>query len=428
MNKQPLYRYLTLAALMSFWSCSSSLKTAQRSGETDDLYGTSATADVYASNSSDVASVAPRTSRYERQSRSSYRNANPDYVEDQQGYDANTDEYYADLSARKLKRGISADPGWNDSDYYNSGYNNGYNSALTSAYSWNRWGSFYNGFGPSLGMGLGYTGLSIGLGSPFYSPFGGYGGYAYSPFASPFGYGGGLYDPFYSSYAYGGGLYSPFYSPYGYGGYYGGGYGYGYGTPIYVNNPIIVGADPYRNARTYNGTASRSTGRYTNDFDNSNRSYNAGARRAAGNSTYTNSSGATVVRGSNGNYTSPRGGSRNGGNYYYDNSSAGSSAPAYSSGSNATGNAYYSSPRGGRSSSSGYTNSNARSGYSQPQQRTYQSPQQQTYQQPSYQSQSQSRSFSQPSFSAPSSGGFSGGSRGGGGGGSVGGGGGRGPR
>ncbi|QKZ13886.1 hypothetical protein [Spirosoma sp. KUDC1026] len=422
MNKQPLYRYLTLAALLSFWSCSSSLKTAQRSGEMDDLYGTSATADVYVSNSSDVASVASRPSRYERRSQSSYRNANPDYVEDQQGYDTNSDEYYSDLSARKLKRGISPDPGWNESEYQ------AYNAGLASAYSWNRWGSFYSGMSPFLGVG--YTGFNIGFGSPFYnsfySPFGGYGAYAYSPFNSPFGYGyGGLYDPFYSSYAYGG-AYSPFYSPFGYGG----GYGYGYGTPIYASNPTIVGADPYRNARTYNGTASRGSGRYTSDFDNSNRSYNSGARRAAGNSTYTNSSGATVVRGSNGNYTSPRGGSsRNGGNYYYDNSRAGNSAPAYSSGSNVTGNTYYSSPRGGRSNSNGYSNSGARSGYSQPSyqqpQRTYQSPQQ-TYQQPSYQS--QSRSYSQPSFSAPSSGGFSGGSRGGGGGGSVGGGGGRGPR
>ena len=164
-NQQP-YSYLSLALLMGFWSCSSSLQTAQNAGEVDDLYGNSGNAAVYASNSSDYSSVASKNApsqRYSRQQQRSLRNANPDYNDEQYAANGgtNSDEYYTELSARKLNRGLSPDPGWNDNgtNAYNSGFANGYNSATTSAYSWNRWGfnntGFYSGLGMGLGMGLG---------------------------------------------------------------------------------------------------------------------------------------------------------------------------------------------------------------------------------------------------------------------------------
>ena len=414
MKTQPLYRYLSLAALMGIWSCSSSRQTAQNTGEMDDLYGSSGNAAVYASNSSDPSSVAPQTSRQQRNDRQqqrSLRNANPDYNDDRQyssDGSTNTDEYYTELSARKLNRGLSADPGWGDdgTNAYNSGFVNGYNSASTSAYSWNRWGfnntGFYNGLGLGLGMGAyggfgGYNRFGMGFGSPFYSPF--YGNsFAYSPFG---GYG---YDPFYSSYGFGGGyggyggygnsFYSPFYGS----SYYGGG-GY-YGNSAYVNNAYVSGADPYRN-RTYNRTNERSAGRYSTDFDNSARSYNPnGGRRTSGST----SASGTATRGSDGYYARPGNGSSRG-SYYYDNGSSGNgrsgaatSAPAYNS-SNSSGNEYYARPR--ESSRGSYTPSNSgNSGSGRSGGNSYQQPSQ-TYQQPSYQRES-SRSYSQPSYSQPS--------------------------
>ncbi|MDB5242947.1 MAG: hypothetical protein JWP57_3572, partial [Spirosoma sp.] len=289
------YRYLTMAALVGLWSCSSSRQTAQNVGEMDDLYGNSANAAVYASTSSDGPSVAQRPSRQqqrmERQQRSS-RSDNPEYSDDQQGYSANTDEYYAELSARKLNRGLSPDPGWNDQNSYNSGFVNGYNAANTSAYSWNRWGfnntGFYSGLGLGLGLGAfggygGFNSFGMGFGNPFYSPF--YG----NSFAYGGGYGGGYYDPFYSSYygGYGGGFnpfyggFNSFYSPFYGGGFYGG----GYGRPVIVNNVLVTGADPYRN-RSYGPRYDRSSSRYNDAFVNtprSNNDPNAGGRRASGN-------------------------------------------------------------------------------------------------------------------------------------------------
>ena len=441
MKKQHLYSCLTLVALMGFWSCSSSLQTAQNAGNADDLYGGSGDAEVYASNR--PLDDGYSNSRSSRQQQRALRNANPDYNDEQQGYDANTNEYYSELSTRKLNRGLSADPGWNDTgaNAYTSGFSNGYNSAMTSAYSWNRWGfnntGFYNGLG--LGIGLG----SFGFGSPFYgssfgySPF--YGSsFGYSPFSSPFGYGGygnGFYDPFYSSYAYGGfGGYSPFYSPFGYGG----GYGGYYGSPVYINNGYAVGADPYRSNRTYgprfnnsgnNGTIARG---YNNNFVNTPRSGNT---TSGGRSGYSSGAGN---RGSNdGYYAAPRSNSR--GSYYYDNgSSAGgragansavtnNTAPSYNS-SRGSNNGYYAAPRSNSRGSYTPADGNYSGGRGSYQQA------QPSYQQPSYQS--QNRSFSQPSFSQPSysapSRGFSAPSGGGGGfsggGGHVGGGGGRGPR
>jgi hypothetical protein len=411
MKTQPLYRYLSLAALLSIWSCSSSQKTAQNAGEVDDLYGNSGNAAVYASNSSDYSSVAPQTSRqqqrFDRQQRAS-RNANPDYVDDQQFSStggSNTDEYYTELSARKLNRGLSADPGWNDTgtNAYTSGFANGYNTAMTSAYSWNRWGFNNTGFYSGLGLGLGFGGFSnfgMGFGSPFYSPF--YGNsFAYSPFGySPYGY-----DPFYSSYAYGGfGGFSPFYSPF-YSNYYGGGYGGYYGNTAYVNNVYVSGADPYR-ARTYNRTTERSSGRYSAAFDNSPRTYNPnGGRSASG-------SASSATRSSDGYYARPSNGSSRG-SYYYDNSSSsngrsGSStaaAPSYNSNS---GNEYYARPREssrGSYTPSGGSSSGGRGSYQQAQpsyqQPAYQS-QSRSYNQPSYQSQQPSYSAPSRSYSAPS--------------------------
>ncbi|MBC7571062.1 MAG: hypothetical protein H7319_15190 [Spirosoma sp.] len=453
MNTQPLYRYLTMAALLGIWSCSSSRQTAQNAGEVDDLYGNSSNAAVYAGNSSNVSTVAQRPAqRYgNRQQQQFSRNTNPDYApnEAQQGYNANSDEYYTELSTRKLNRGLSPDPGWSDdgTNAYNSGFVNGYSSAQTSAYSWNRWGfnntGFYNGLGLGLGLGAfgGYGGYnSFGFGNPFYG-----GSYAYSPF----GYGGGFGSPF----GYGGyGGYNSFgYSPFGYGGYNSFGYGgfnnfynpYGgfYGSPVIVNNVNVVGADPYRSNRSYGPRGSGSTNTYNNGFVNSARTGNSGGRTGtySGDApTYTNSRGSSSS--SNGTYAAPRANSR--GAYYYDNSgstagsgrSAGNSTPTYSSpapsySSGRSNSDYYAAPR--QNSRGSYTpptssygdNNSGRSGYNQP---SYQS------RQPSYQSQQQpsysapQRSYSQPStpsYSAPSSGGGGGYSGGGGGGGGS-----RGPR
>jgi len=425
------YRYLTLAALVGLWSCSSSRQTAQNVGEMDDLYGNSANAAVYASASSDGPSVAQRPSRQqqrmERQQRSS-RSDNPEYFDDQQGYsNANTDEYYAELSARKLNRGLSPDPGWNDNgtNAYNSGFVNGFNAANTSALSWNRWGfnnmGFYNGLGLGLGMGAfgGFGGFNR-FGGGFYDPF-------FSPFyGNSFAYGGGFYDPFYSPFYGGGfggfnnfgmGFGNPFFSPF---------YGGGFGRPVIVNNVLVTGADPYRN-RTYGPRYDRSSSRYNDAFVNTPRSSNdpnAGGRRASGSTYYSprdnsgNASSANATSGSNnGYYSSPRQNSR--GTYYYDNSAgsngrqgAATSAPAYNSG-NTSNSEYYARPRQNSRGSTytpaeGSRSSGARGSYSQP---SYSQP---SYQQPSYQSQSQSRgSYSQPSQStysapapsAPSSGG-----------------------
>ena len=448
MNTQPLYRYLTMAALLSIWGCSTSRQTAQNAGEIDDLYGNSTNAVVYANNSSDVSSVASRPAqRYSRQQQQRFnRNTNPDYSANdaQQGYNANSDEYYTELSARKLNRGISPDPGWNDdgTNAYNSGFVNGYNSAQTSAYSWNRWGfnntGFYNGLGLGLGLGAfggyggygGYNSFGFGFGNPFFNR------YAYSPFGYGGGYGGGFYDPFYSPFGYGGygsfgyGGFNNFYNPYG---------GF-YGNNVIVNNVNVVGADPYRSTRSYGARGTASNNRYNDGFVNTPRTSNSGGRTGA----YTGSSDAPVYttngRGSNsgngGYYTAPNANSR-GNSYYYDNNSGSSSrggragngstpantnVPSYSSGrSNSD---YYAAPRqNSRGSysppaSSSYGNSGARGSYSQP---SYQS----QSRQPSYQSQQPTysapqRSYSQPSTPSysspsPSSGGGGGGYSGGGG-------------
>ncbi len=443
MNTQPLYRYLTMAALLGIWSCSSSRQTAQNAGEVDDLYGNSSNAAVYAGNSSDVSTVAQRPAqrygnRQQQQQQRFNRNTNPDYAtnEEQQGYNANPDEYYTELSARKLNRGLSPDPGWSDNgtNAYNSGFVNGYNSAQTSAYSWNRWGfnntGFYNGLGLGLGLGAfggygGYGGYNnFGFGNPFFGSR-----YAYSPFGYGGGYGGGFYDSFYSPFGYGG------YNSFGYGGYnnYYNPYGGFYGRPVIVNNVNVVGADPYRNSRSYGPRGSGSTNTYNNGFVNSARTGNSGGRTGtySGNApTYTDSRGSSTS--GNGNYAAPRANSR--GSYYYDNNSgnstgsgrsSGNSTPAYSNqapsyNSGRSNSDYYAAPRQNSrgsytppASSYGNNGNSGRSGYNQSQQPSYQS------QQPAYSA--PQRSYSQPStpsYSAPSQssggGGYSGGGGGGG--------------
>lgn len=438
MKTQRVYAYLTLAAMMGFWSCSSSRQTAENAGDSDDLYGNYGSSAVYAGNNSSSTYESRPQQRYNRQQQRALRNANPDYNDEQYNANggSNTDEYYSELSTRNLKRGISPDPGWGDTstNAYNSGFVNGYNSATTSAYSWNRWGFNNYGFSSGLGLGyglgsygFGYPGVSLGFGSPFYSPFGYGSAFAYSPFYSPFGYGyGGYYDSFYS--------------PFGYGGYYGSGYGYGsyYGGSVaYVKNAYVTGADPYRNGRTY-GPTGGSSGRYNDAFVNTVRPNNGG-RSGAYNSAGSSVNNSTARSGTSGNnntyYAAPRANNR--GSYYYDNGSgassngrssanvAGSAAPSYNSN-----NGYYSSPR--QQSRGNYVPSNGGSsssnGFSQP---SYQN-QSRSYSQPSF-SQPSHNTFSQPStpsFGGARSSGFSsggGGSFSGGGGGHVGGGG-RGPR
>ena len=203
------WKYLTLMAVAGFWSCSTSQQMASNTGN-DDLYGSSADAPV----TTGVAANANRstnraTERFNRRSGNNNQlNANPDYTDsdlttNEQNL-AYSDDYYSDLSARKITdRGIAADPGW--SNGYNSGYSNGYNTALASSYGgWNTWG--WNNIGMLGGLGLGFGSPYLGLG------FGNY-GYGYNSFYSPF------YSPFNSLYGYG-------FSPYSYGGFYGSPYSY----------------------------------------------------------------------------------------------------------------------------------------------------------------------------------------------------------
>lgn len=453
MKTNNTWRYLAMAALLGVGACSSSRQTAQNAGEVDDLYGNSGDAVVSTGNERQTSARQDlRTARLDRRQQR-LSNINPDYNEEQQSGvgGTNQQEYYSELSARNVQRGISADPGWNDvNSAYNSGYNNGYNNSLYGANSWNRWGlnngGFYSGLG--LGLGLGYGGFG-GYGySPFgfrlgYSPFG-FGGYNAYAFGSPYGYG---YDPFYSSYGYGGG-YGGLGG--GYGGYGGSYYGY---RPTVVNNYYVTGADPYRSNRTSGARYSSASGRYNGDFNNTPRTgTDPGGRRSAG--TYTGNNGYTNTtpapsRGGDSYYSRPTDGGYNGsrsntrGTYYYDNSgstggrTSGNSAPAtqsYGNSSRGSSDTYYSAPsRGNYTPSQDASGSQNRSysapSYSAPS-RSYSQPQQ-NYSQPSYSAPSRGSysapsapSYSAPSYSAPSH--SSGG--GGGGGSSSGGGGGRGPR
>lgn len=444
MKTQRTWPYISLAALMGLAGCSTSRQTAQNTGEMDDLYATSANALVYEGNRQPTQAAerteSPRFSTRQRD----LRNTNPDFAptdDEKRGYDPNGEEYYTELSTRNIKRGLSADPGWNGSNAsiggYNDGFTDGYyaglgNPSFNSA-RWNPWG-WNNGFNTGLSLGMGF-------GSAFGSPFGfnnwgygggfnrfndpfwggGFGSYAYSPFGfggfgSPFGFGG-----FGNQFGYGG-----FGSPYGYG-FNGGGWGGGWGRPVIVNNTIITGADPYRNNRTLGargGTASNN--RYNGDFNNTPRNYDpnrAGGRQASGSSpAYTGNTGSTNTGSSDGYYASPRQSSR--GSYYYEN--GGSAAPGnnartststpnstYNNNSgNSNSSGYYSAPR--QSNRGTYTApSDNGGGYgnrggSQP---SYQAPQQQRSSYESRPSYSQPSQSSQPSYSAPSS---SGGSRGGG--------------
>ncbi|MGA0555108.1 hypothetical protein ACO2Q8_00530 [Larkinella sp. VNQ87] len=421
------WKYLTLLAAIGFWGCSSSKQTAQNAGEYDDLYGSSSDAPVYASTAKEKRQFDRTASqRYEE----SKFNANPDY-NGQSGLA--DDEYYSEVSARKVTRGISPDPGWDSGNAYNNGFANGYNMAMMNS-TWNRWGwnsPFYGGLSLGIGLGMspwGWGGFNSWRYSSFYDPFWG-GAYAYSPF-----YGGGFYDPFFSPFGYGYGFNS-FYNPYFYGGY------GGFGRPIVVvNNYDNIGAS--RNVR-YGARSGTSRDRYNSDFVNTPRTYNNnnGGRRSADATTSNNAYYSRPNNTNNGvvnssSYGTGRANSR--GTYYYNESGSTSSsngranaltrpssAPSYSAPSTAD---YYSAPR--QNSRGSYTAPSGNTGarYSAPQ---YSAPQR-TYQQPSRSFEAPQRSYSppsQPSFSSPSSGG----SRGGGGssigGGSSGGGGGsRGPR
>ena len=450
MKTQRTWPYLSLVALMGLAGCSTSRQTAQNTGEMDDLYASSSNAVVYEA----PRQVAQATERAEtpramtRQRERDPRNTNPDYAtnDEQRGYDPNASDYYTELSTRNIKRGLSADPGWNN-DSYNDGFTNGYyagigNPSYNSA-RWNPWG-YGNGFntGFSMGIGLG-SAFGGGWGNPWgggYNSWNRYGGGFYDPF-----YGGGFNSYAYNPWGYGGGFGGGFGSPYGYGynSYYGGGYnswggyggGYGgYGRPVIVNNTIVTGADPYRNNRTMGARGgSASNNRYNGDFNNTPRTTgNTGGRQANGGNasapaydgnTGSASTAPTNSGSSDGYYARPRQNSR--GTYYYEN---GGSAPAgntsrtstpapnstYSNNNSGNGNngGYYSAPR--QNSRGTYSAPADNSGGNRSSQPSYQAPQQQQQQRstyesrPSYQAPQQQ---SQPSYSAPSS---DGGSRGGG--------------
>jgi hypothetical protein len=408
------WRYLAAVAMLGMGACSSSRQAAQNTSEVDDLYGNSGDAAVYAGDDRKTTQQdvrqATRLDRRQLQQRGG-RDLNPDYADGQQGANGTDADYYTELSARQVQRGISPDPGWGTTGSYNDGFVNGYNQGLYGANSWNRWGLANAGL-------LGGMSLGFGIGSAFgYSPFG-YSPFGYNPYAfgggfgyNPYAYGGGFYDPFYSSYGFGNYGYSPFgygggfgYNPYAYGG------GF-YGRPSVINNNYIVtGADPYRNNRTYGPRGTSSSARYSGDFNNTAPSYNNGGRRSGSyGSSYNNSTSGDGTYYSNPN--SGRGSSRGAGSY-----SSGTVNP--NGGRTSTGSAsagtYYERPsrQGSYSSGSG----SSRGSYSQPSQPSYSQPSQPSYSQPSQPSYNNSRTYSSPSpsYSAPSAPSSSGSSGGGG--------------
>ena len=374
MKTQRTWQYLTMATLLSIWGCTSTKQVAQRSGEVDDLYASSANAVVFADNRQEYTEQKTERSLQPQRQRSG-ATLNPDYTDEKVGYNQNQDEYYTELTTRKLQRGLSADPGWGGSaDDYNAGFVNGYNagSLAYNSWSWNRWGynnPFNSGFSIGLGMGSAWGWNNWGLNrwnTGFYDPYwGSYSSMAYSPWG---------YDPYWS--------YNPW--NYGYGGYYGGGYyGGGWGRPVIVNNNVVVnGADPYRNYRNSGPRTGSGTGRYNSDFVNSAPSYNPnGGRGAAGTnnprSTYSSANGSPSS--SDGYYARPRQNSR-GGSYYYENgastsggrtssgnSSSGYTAPSYS---NSGSSDYYARPRQ-NSRGSSYTPPSTSSDYSGGRSATY---------------------------------------------------------
>ncbi|TAE22617.1 MAG: hypothetical protein EAZ91_23475 [Cytophagales bacterium] len=480
MKTQRTWPILSLTALMGLAGCSTSRQTAQTAGEMDDLYASSANAVVYEGTrpaTQPTERTESRVTTRQRERERYQRNTNPDFAEndEQRGYDPNRDEYYSELSTRNLKRGLSADPGWNNSNY-NDGFTDGYYAGMGNpsfnSMRWNPWGmnnglGFNSGF--SLGLGLG----SAAWGNPWHSNRFGWGGgsnfWGYDPF-----WGSGLNSLAYNPWGWGNGFNAWGYDPFWGGGFnrFGGGWGNGWnswgggggwGNTVIVNNTIVTGADPYR-SRSVGPRGTASNNRYNDNFTNTPRDPNgAGGRRAYGNSSPAygnNNTGSTNTGSSDGYYARPRQNSRGGG-YYYGNegssaptgNSSRSSAPAstYSNNSGSNGG-YYSTPRqNGRGSytppsdnssySSGNNSGGSRSGYQQQSQPSYQAPQRSssyesqsrsTYEsrpsyQPSQQSSQPSYQSSSPSYSAPSSSGSSSG----GGGGSYGGGGGggsRGPR
>lgn len=389
------WHYIAMVALLGAGACSSSRQTAQNAAEVDDLYGNSGNAAVFAGDDRRTSEQdVRRASRLDRrQQRGS--NLNPDYSDDQQaGYDVNRDEYYSELSARNVQRGISPDPGWSDaSNSYNSGFVNGYNAGLYGANSWNRWGWNNTGFWNGLSLGVG-VGSMWGWGGGFggYSPFGFGSGFGYSPYAYN-----GFYDPFYGSYGFGG--FNSWYSPYGFGGYgynpyaWGGGY---YRPTVINNNNYVTGADPYRSSRTYGPRAGSASARYNGDFNNVPSTGDRGGRRNSYSSGYSNSSTGDGTYYSNG---SGRGSSRGVGSYSsgrtYGNSSGSYTPSSPAGGRTSSGNSYYERPsnRGYSQPYSSGTGS-SRGSYSQP-----------TYSQPSQPSYNTNRSYSAPSapsYSAPS--------------------------
>ncbi|WP_234734388.1 pilus assembly protein [Tellurirhabdus bombi] len=420
--------YVALAAFLSLVGCSTGQRLAQNGGEVDDLYGSSSDGAVYVAKQQ-------RESRQLSEEPARRKSNNPDYFEseDEQKM-AWGDEYYSDLSTRKISRGLSADPGWNTSNY-NDGFVDGFNSAnyaaMNNSWRWNRWGwnsaSLWSGIGFGIGVSPWGWGNSWGM-----NRWGGMGmGSFYDPFwGSSFAYGGNpFYSPWGGGWGGGYGFYDSFYNPYGYGGYYGGGNGwYNRGVAI-VNNNGNIGAARNRMVGA-RGTDRRD--RYNDNFVNSPRSgnTNSGGRRASGYDSPSYSSN----RDRSG--TSASGRANNSGSYYYANpNNAGGRTSGGSYNNSGSTDTYYSRPRNteSRGNSRGtYTaaprsNDGSNYRYSAPQQQS------QSYSRPSYESRgssnsnsqpsySPSRTQSQPSYSAPTPS-YSGGSRGGGGSSSGGGGG-----
>jgi len=408
--------YVALVAALALQGCSTSQQVARNGGETDDLYGNSSDAYVYRTPEAGRSQTTEQRYTDNPVNTRRARNVNPDFTEQTDRPLFNEEEYYSDLSARKVGRGISPDPGW--SNNYNDGFVDGFNAANwtanNNAWRWNRFGWA----GPAIGFSTGF-----GLGYGMWGPRSWYG--FYDPFWGP----AMAYDPFWGSGFYGGGWgwnrwgYSPwgmngFYDPFWGGGFYGGG-GWNRRPVVVVNNfNNVVGAD--RNYRYGARTgASGASGRYNGEFVNTPRANpNDGGRRAGSlnpsNNTYYNNSGNSRSESSDRDsyYSRGRANSNGNGYYYGGGSSEGArtsgstTAPSYNSGNSASGNdSYYARPR--QNSRGSYTppsDNGSQYRYSAPSTNSGSS----DYAQPRY----SQPSYSQPSYSQPSRSYDGGGSRG----------------
>lgn len=401
-------KYLSLAALLGTWSCTSNQQVTSNKVIYDDLYGRPAD------------KIVAQGSALERQKEEQLY-SNPDFAAANDASSGiSTDDYYDDsyLSARNYK--------WDKSQFngYDIGYNDGYSNALRNT-AFTPFNTFGYGWpmGSRLSLGFGFgMGSYIGFG---YSPF------MYNGFYDPFLYN-SFYDPY--GYAFGGGWGYPYYGAGFYNGF--GGWGYPYFNRYYGYPTVIINNyEGVARTRTYGPRGSSVSSSRTSSGVNSYSGRNASSGRSTLGSTrqssadYTSRGSRNSVAASSRDsyYVRPR----NTDSYYSEStrsarssSEFGNSRSARSTSPVSNGEYYYSRPRSvttGSSSSvitreSRSFNNNGSTGSYQAPSRSYDSSpannsyrsNTNTYQAPS---RSSGSSYSAPSrsYSAPSGGGGGGG-------------------